>query len=261
LNIALVRVSSLSQKDNTSLDHQKTKIRQYCELNDINLDLIIEEVESGKTVKSRKGIEHLRTLVEKGEVERVIVLKIDRFSRSLYQGLQFLRYLKSMSVQLISIQEHIDDSLSGKLMLQLLLGLSEFERDTIKNRMLNGKVNKFESGLRSGGGIPYGYYYNDSGKLVMDVLQKKTIRFIFRRWIELVGKSKTLRMQTLLFELKRRGYKWSDGSEFKNFRVKYILKNAYYAGLMITKNLGTIKHNYEYVISERYFNRVQTTFA
>ena len=261
MNIALVRVSSLSQKDNTSLDHQKTKIRQYCEFKGLSVHSFIEEIESGGK-ETRIGLELLRKLVHEGNVKRVIVYNLSRFSRDLFYGLKYLRFLSEHGIKLVSIQENLDtDSIAGRLTLQLLLGISQFERETISERMLSGKASKHKAGLRSGGGIPYGYYYNNVGQLVMDAVHKKTIRFIFRRWIQLADLTKTKRMQTLLFELKRRGYKYSHDRNFKPFNVKYILKNAHYAGLMITKNLGTIKHSYESVISERYFNRVQALLA
>jgi site-specific DNA recombinase len=260
-NIGLIRVSAASQRDNSSLKNQKNKIKQYCDFHELQIDSFIEEIESGGK-ETRIGLELLRSLVLEGSVTRVIVYNLSRFSRDLFYGLKWLRFLNENGVELVSIQENLDtSSIAGRLTLQLLLGISQFEKDTINERMWNGKIKKHESGLRSGGGIPYGYCYNDAGQLVMDAVHKKTIRFIFRRWIQLADLTKTKRMQTLLFELKRRGYKYSHDRNFKPFNVKYILKNAHYAGLMITKNLGTIKHSYESVISERYFNRVQATFA
>jgi len=46
---SIVRVSSVSQSDNTSLLNQKDVIRNYCELYNLNLIEIIEEVYSGTT--------------------------------------------------------------------------------------------------------------------------------------------------------------------------------------------------------------------
>ena len=102
MNIALVRVSGISQAQNSSLSSQKTRIHQYATFNEITIDKIIEEVESGAK-ETREGLELLRNLVETGVVKRVIVLKLDRFSRDLYYGLKWLKYLNSHGVELISI--------------------------------------------------------------------------------------------------------------------------------------------------------------
>ena len=40
----LVRVSSVGQSDNTSIQHQKDTIQKYCELYNLELTEIIEEV-------------------------------------------------------------------------------------------------------------------------------------------------------------------------------------------------------------------------
>ncbi|RMZ49110.1 hypothetical protein EB821_03985, partial [Candidatus Marinimicrobia bacterium PRS2] len=52
---SIVRVSSVSQSDNTSLLNQKDVIRNYCELYNLNLIEIIEEVYSG-TTEDRDGL-------------------------------------------------------------------------------------------------------------------------------------------------------------------------------------------------------------
>ena len=44
MNIGLIRISSVSQKDNTSLENQKKMINDYCSIYSIELDEIIEEV-------------------------------------------------------------------------------------------------------------------------------------------------------------------------------------------------------------------------
>jgi len=45
---SVVRVSSVSQSDNTSLTNQKNVIRSYCELYNLELTEIIEEVYTGQ---------------------------------------------------------------------------------------------------------------------------------------------------------------------------------------------------------------------
>jgi site-specific DNA recombinase len=261
LNIALVRVSSLSQKDNTSLDHQKTKISQYCELNDIKLDLIIEEVESGGQ-ETRKGLEQLRSLVEQGVVKRVIVLKIDRFSRDLFHGISWIRYLTDeMGIELISISEKIDNSISGRLMTQLLLSLAEYEKSTIVQRLRRGKEKRFSEGRRTCGNIPFGYQFDDNDLLVLNDNHKRTIRFIFRRWLQLADLTKTKRMLTVLDELRRKKYLWRGNKSFNKHQVKYLLKNSFYCGWMNVKGFGKSEHQYDTVISKKIFARVQISLA
>ena len=258
MNIALVRVSGISQAQNTSLSSQKTRIQQYASFNDIQIDKVIEEVESGAK-ETREGLELLRSLVDTGVVKRVIVLKLDRFSRDLFAGLKWLKYLNDNGVELISISEKIDNSISGKLMTQLLLSLAEYEKSTIVQRLNRGKERRFSEGLRTCGNIPFGYEYDDNDKLVLNENHKRTIRFIFRRWMQLGELNRTRRMHVLLYELERRGYTYLDGSAFNYSRIRYILKNPIYSGQLTVKNLGDIQHKYESIISQSYFKRIQAS--
>ncbi len=258
MNIALVRVSGISQAQNSSLSSQITRIQQYAAFNDIVIDKVIEEIESGAK-ETRKGLELLRSLVETGVVKRVIVLKLDRFSRDLFHGLRWLRYLNDNNVELISIQEKIDNSISGKLMTQLLLSLAEYEKSTIVQRLNRGKERRFSKGLRTCGNIPFGYEYDDNDQLVLNENHKRTIRFIFRTWMQNKNLNRTRRMHVLLYELGRRGYTYLDGTAFNYSRVRYILKNAIYCGQLTVKNLGQIKHQYESIISKKYYERIQSS--
>lgn len=252
-------MSSIGQSQNTSLPQQKQRIQAYADFNGFKIDKNIDEIESGGK-PTREGLELLKSLVETGVVKRVIVLNLSRFSRDLYYGLKWLKYLNSHGVELISIQERIDDSISGRLMLQMLLGLSEFERSTIVSRMKSGKMKKFADGHRIGGTLAFGYGA-DGESLVLDSTHKRTIRYIFKSWIQMADMTKTMRMQTLLYELRRRNYRWKDGTHFTAQRVKYILKNPIYSGQLSVQNYGSVEHKYPSVISKKYFTRVQATFA
>ena len=69
----ICRVSSVSQSDNTSLKNQKNKIKQYCELNDVELVEIIEEIYTG-TTSNRDSLNHIKELVEKGATGKKITV-------------------------------------------------------------------------------------------------------------------------------------------------------------------------------------------
>ena len=64
----LVRVSTQSQHDNTSLKLQATKIKDYCKVYDLELTDIIEETGSGGLeVDERKGLTELKKLIDDGD--------------------------------------------------------------------------------------------------------------------------------------------------------------------------------------------------
>ena len=77
MNMIYYRISSVSQKDNTSLSNLKKMIRDYCKMYGIELSNIISECYSGAT-SNRNGLNELKELVENGNVESVVVMKLDR---------------------------------------------------------------------------------------------------------------------------------------------------------------------------------------
>ena len=77
--IGYVRVSTEDQaREGISLDNQESKIRAYADLNGFELvDVIKDEGLSGKTM-DRPGMNRINAMIEAGEIEAVIVYKLDR---------------------------------------------------------------------------------------------------------------------------------------------------------------------------------------
>ena len=123
----------------------------YCKL------LQLSECFSG-TISNRSGLNELKNLVENGNVESVIVMKLDRLMRNFTEGVIFIKYLLDNDVKIISVMEQIDtSSVSGRFLVNILLSMSEMERDTIVQRLSNGKKKRFNDKERVCGRIPYGY--------------------------------------------------------------------------------------------------------
>ena len=96
----LSRVSTIGQKENTSLAFQSKRIKDYCSLHNLKLNDIIIETESGaKDVDDRTGLSKLKKLIKNGECKTIIVNKVDRLGRSLLQGLLFLKYCEEHTQQ------------------------------------------------------------------------------------------------------------------------------------------------------------------
>ena len=109
MNIGLCRISSVSQKDNTSLSNQKKMIRDYCKMYGIELFNIISDCYSW-TTSNRNGLNELKELVENGNVKSVVVMKLDRLMKNFTEGVIFIKYLLDNDVKIISVMEQIDTS-------------------------------------------------------------------------------------------------------------------------------------------------------
>ena len=252
-SIGLIRVSSVSQSDNTSLDNQRLSIKKFCQDNGISLSSILEEVYTGTTL-NRDALLHLKRKVERYAVSTVIVYKIDRLMRSFSEGVVFIKFLLDNNVKIISTQEQIDTTtISGRFFINILLSMAEMERNTIIHRLSTGKLNTFSSGNRCCGKIPFGYKKDSDKGITVDATQQQIVKYIFRKWNAYSHLSKRKRTRRLLNTLHRRGYHYRDDQPFKPYHLRQIIRNRFYIGEMTYGDLIQ-SHNYDRLISKRLWN-------
>ena len=255
----LARVSTIGQKENTSLSFQTKRIYDYANLFDIDvIDIIIETESGAKSLQNRSGLSKLKQLVKDGECDTIIVNKIDRLGRSLLNGLLFLKYCEEHATRVVSIAENIDtDNSQSKLLINILWSIAEHERDMIKSRLEDGRQKRFNDGYKCYGQTSFGYKKNHKGELVVDDSESEIVKYIFKRYLTLSKMSnltKTKRTQKLLKSLKSKGYKFR-GKDFSWWNIKDIISNSFYVGVMKWKGSQT-KHNYDTIVSKRLFNLV-----
>ena len=119
--------------------------------------LFIDKACTGATLK-RPGYQKMMQSVQREEFDLVLVWKIDRLSRTLSDLLKTFETLQKYGVGFFSLKENIDFSGAiGKLTFQLFGALAEFERETIRSRTIEGKIQSCRMGNYIGTGIPYGY--------------------------------------------------------------------------------------------------------
>jgi len=253
----LIRVSTINQKDNNSLSNQKKQIQTYCNSNGINLIGFIEEVESGSKGLERKGIKELQSYIEDGIVEGVVFLKYDRVGRNLLNTLKLIRYFDENNIQMISVMDGWNtNNQNGKLMVSILLSFSEFEKDTIVDRMKVGRINTFDDGRKCCGDICFGYTKNSKGVIVENPKESKVVEYIYKKYLEKKHLTKTKLSQTILKGCRRLGFTYRNGKELKSYHLKYFLQNKWYGGLQTFGENGIKKHYYPNIISKQLFNKV-----
>ncbi len=260
----IIRVSSIGQTKGTSLQIQKSKITDYCKLNEINLIGFIEEVESGVKGLERRGITELKQYIEDGIVDGVVFLKYDRLGRNLYESLKMIRYFDNQNITMCSVVDGLNsETVNGRMMINILLSFSEFEKDTICDRLLDGKKKTFNNGQKCGGEICFGYKKNSKGEIVENVDESKVVKYIFKKYIQKVndGYSKTKLSQIILKGCKRMGFTYRDDKELKSYHIKYFLQNEWYGNVQkYGVDFGKNKHNYKSIISKQLFNKVRNNY-
>ena len=127
------RVSTNSQvRDGNSLDAQVLALRNAGAVK------IFSDVFSGSK-NARPQLDKLLNIIQSGD--KLIITKLDRIARSVIHGIQLIETLncKGVTIDVLNMGI-IDDSPTGKLIRNIMLAISEFERDMIIQRTQEGKA-------------------------------------------------------------------------------------------------------------------------
>jgi site-specific DNA recombinase len=185
------RVSTEDQasEDRTSLALQEEKLRQFCASQDFSLEdshVYIEKGVSGSLdVDDRPEMHRMFEAARNKEIDIIIVYKLDRFFRNQRKALNALHELVELEVDFKSVVEsEIDTSnATGRLMLQIMNAFTEHERETIRDRMMDGKLKAAANGKWVTGVPPYGYRVDKKTKTL--TLHKEEAEVIkqFYEWL------------------------------------------------------------------------------
>ncbi|MBT7377524.1 MAG: recombinase family protein, partial [Candidatus Marinimicrobia bacterium] len=105
--IGYSRISTQRQSEGTSLDNQKQKITEYCNLHDLQLTNVFSEIDSGGN-DDRKVLGYIKELIRTDIIKTLICWKVDRLGRTMLSSLQFIELCKNHSVRVITISDSID---------------------------------------------------------------------------------------------------------------------------------------------------------
>ena len=112
---------------------------------------------SGKNI-DRPAFRRLMEAVEAGQVGKIYVYRIDRFSRSISDFGQIWDTLEYHNVEFVSATENFDTSTPmGRAMLNIILVFAQLERETTAERSKDNYRHRFSLGAWPGGPAPYGY--------------------------------------------------------------------------------------------------------
>jgi len=136
LVLGYCRVSTDKQADRgVSLDAQIAKIRAMGVVQGVEVGEVITDAgESAKSLQ-RPGMAHLLGMVDAGEVQTVIIAKLDRLTRSVKDLAELLDRFQRKNVSLVSVAESLDTaSAAGRLVINVMMAVSQWEREAIGER-------------------------------------------------------------------------------------------------------------------------------
>lgn len=224
--IGYIRVSTQEQaQSGLSLDVQRHKVEAQAIVSELELVGILEDAGVSASSLQREGMCELLAQINSGQVDMVIVSKLDRLTRSIGDLAGLLNSLskarradgRGKGVDLIACEEALDTSTAtGRLVINIMASVSQWEREVIAERT-SAALQELRAQGRSTGAPPYGYHAVD-GKLV----QNKGEQAVMARIAELRADGQSLQM--VADALTREGVRTRGGREFSRQGIAHIAK-------------------------------------
>jgi DNA invertase Pin-like site-specific DNA recombinase len=212
----------------------------------------------------RPALKRLVADIRAGQVQTVVVYKVDRLTRSLKDFAQLIELFEARGVTFVSVTQQFNTTTSmGRLMLNVLLSFAQFEREVTGERIRDKIAAARKKGLWMGGTPPIGYALKDK-KLLVDQRQAQVVRHIFRRYAALKSVARLCR------ELKAESYRTKaftssagrcyGGKLFTRGHLYRILQNRVYLGEVNHKDT-THRGEHAAVVERRLWDEVQGVLA
>lgn len=129
---------------------QLSKLRQFARARGYQIVAEYQDRASGADPR-REQLEAMMQAAFRREFDTILIVRLDRITRSLANLLSMLEELEAAKVNLIATDQNIElSSPTGKLMVHLLGAFAEWEREIIQERVRDGLALAKKRGTRSG---------------------------------------------------------------------------------------------------------------
>lgn len=232
------RVSSQEQADEGySIGEQIERLTKYCEAMDWEIFKIYTDPGYSGANTDRPGLQNMIADVRDGKVDKVVVYKLDRLSRSQKDTMLLIEdEFLAHGVDFVSMSENFDTSTPfGRAMIGILAVFAQLERENIKERTMIGKEARAKEGKWGGGSSePIGYDYNPITEL-LEINEYEKMQIL--EAVDLFLKGTPLRTICNIFTEK--GYVYRGRSKKPHAwdpkRLRYIFSNKVYLGYISYK--------------------------
>ena len=150
--IGYVRVSTEEQaREGFSLAAQEAKLRAYASLYEIELVAVLTDAGVSAKTLNRPALQKALAALEAGEAEGLLIAKLDRLTRSVRDLGALLDGYFGGRFSLLSVGDQIDTrTAGGRLVLNILASVSQWEREAIGERTKAALAQKKAQGARLG---------------------------------------------------------------------------------------------------------------
>ena len=219
-----VRVSREDQsKHGYSIEFQIAKAMEYCNQEGYEVVSVLEDHASGKS-KKRKGLQKALEMLQSGEVAGIVFWRLDRFTRSIKDAVDFLEVSGTEGWDIESISERLDTkTANGRHYFWTTVVNAQTEREKLSERVKEGLDQARKLGGKTGGEDQYGY--------------KAVSRKGKKRLVEVPGEQKVIdrarelhkkgcKVSEIVKTLNDEGARTRKGTMWSHSQVSRLLNNA-----------------------------------
>ncbi len=225
-----------TQEFNT-LDNQLESCRAYIQSQKSNgWEFLREYRDRGKSAKDlhRPALRKMMEDIRAGEIDRVVVYKIDRLSRKHQDFYDLLELFEKAEVQFVSTTQQFDTGTpAGRLLLHIMMEFAQYEREMVQERTHEKRWAMARKGMWTGGTVPIGYRLADK-KLVVNPEEAAVVKKLYGLYVEHGN------LTTVAQQLNRQGHTTGQrvantgrifkGTRWDKKKVSRVLLNPVYIG-------------------------------
>jgi len=230
------RVSSERQDIDLSISAQLKALRQYASRDSHTVvKEYIDEAESGRSI-DRPGFKQMIVAARQKPTpfEAILVWKLSRFARNREDSIIYKSLLRKQGIQVISINEPVEDTPSGRLLEGIIEVIDEFYSANLSQDVLRGMRENAGRGFCNGGRAPYGYIrvkvQDGTTSLTKLKPDPKTALIVQRIFRECLG-GKGLR--AIVRGLNADALASSTGKKWGTTSIEKIVHNEAYTGALV----------------------------
>ena len=180
-----IRVSTEDQaREGFSLPEQEKRLRAMCEYKNYEIYKVYKDAGiSAKTGNKRPAFEELKEDIKNKKCNTIVVLKLDRLTRSVYDWENIMKFLEENNAYLDCANDDINTTnANGRMVARLLTTVSQNEIERTSERTKIGLAGAIKVG-NIPNKAPFGYKHVNK-KLVIDPLTKDEVIRIFNLYFE-----------------------------------------------------------------------------
>ena len=211
-----------------SIEGQLHVCKEYAKRNDLLVvDEYIDRATTG-TNDNRAAFQQMLADSKKRQWSVVIVYKLDRFARNMYESVINRKKLSDNGVGLVSAMENIPDTPEGKLFQAVIEGFNEYYSEDLRQKVNRGLRESWIKGNATGGRPPFGYIIKDK-KYAVDETEAEVVREIFLKYAQ------GFKANSIANDLKERNVRRKNGKLVDQKYVYVILHDKRYTGVVAHK--------------------------